>query len=75
MTKRITILGSTGSIGRNALDVVATLGDDIDVVGLAAGHNAPLLLEQARAFGPRAVALADESQAAVLEPLRGDGVA
>jgi 1-deoxy-D-xylulose-5-phosphate reductoisomerase len=75
MAKRVTILGSTGSIGRNALDVVATLGDGIDVVGLAAGHNAPLLLEQARAFRPQAVALADESQAAVLEPLRQDGVA
>lgn len=74
MAKRVTILGSTGSIGRNALDVVATLGGDIDVVGLAARHNAPLLLEQARAYRPRAVALADESQAAVLEPLRQDGV-
>lgn len=75
MAKKVTILGSTGSIGRNALDVVATLGDEVDVVGLAARHNAPLLLQQARAFRPQAVALADESQAAVLEPLRRDGVA
>ena len=74
MVKRVSILGCTGSIGRNALDVVASLGDDVEVVGLAAGHNARLLVEQARAFRPAAVGLSDERQAAVLEPLSADGV-
>jgi len=74
VVKRVSILGCTGSIGRNALDVVASLGDDVEVVGLAAGHNARLLVEQARAFRPAAVGLSDERQAAALEPLSSDGV-
>ena len=74
MVKRVSILGCTGSIGRNALDVVASLGDEVEVVGLAAGHNARLLVEQARAFRPAAVGLSDERQAAALEPLSSDGV-
>jgi 1-deoxy-D-xylulose-5-phosphate reductoisomerase len=74
MAKRVSILGCTGSIGRNALDVVASLGDEVEVVGLAAGHNARLLLEQARAFRPAAVGLSDERGAAALGALSADGV-
>jgi 1-deoxy-D-xylulose-5-phosphate reductoisomerase len=74
MAKRVSILGCTGSIGRNALDVVASLGDEAEVVGLAAGHNARLLLEQARAFRPAAVGLSDERGAAALAALSSDGV-
>jgi 1-deoxy-D-xylulose-5-phosphate reductoisomerase len=74
MAKRVSILGCTGSIGRNALDVVASLGDEAEVVGLAAGHNTRLLLEQARAFRPAAVGLSDERGAAALAALSSDGV-
>lgn len=55
---RIAILGSTGSIGRSALAVVAAHPDRLQVVVLAAGENAALLAEQVRAVKPEAVALA-----------------
>jgi 1-deoxy-D-xylulose-5-phosphate reductoisomerase len=51
--KNVAILGSTGSIGRQALDVIAAHGDRFRVVGLAAGKNAGLLAEQAARFSPR----------------------
>ena len=54
-TKRLVILGSTGSIGRQTLDVVRSLRDRFQVVGLSAGRNATLLEEQAREFRPRMV--------------------
>jgi 1-deoxy-D-xylulose-5-phosphate reductoisomerase len=55
---RIALLGSTGSIGRQALDVLA--GDEaFTVVGLAAGRNAKLLVQQARAFRPAVAVIAD----------------
>ncbi len=69
--KRIAILGSTGSIGVQALDVVARHPDRFEVVALAAGRNAPRLAEQARAFRPRWVALADEAATAELRGLLG----
>jgi 1-deoxy-D-xylulose-5-phosphate reductoisomerase len=59
MKQRVIILGSTGSIGRNTLEVIALLADEFDVVGLAAGSNAEVLAEQARQWQPEAVALAD----------------
>jgi 1-deoxy-D-xylulose-5-phosphate reductoisomerase len=48
--KRVAILGSTGSIGTQALDVIARHPERFDVVGLAAGRNAKLLAEQALRF-------------------------
>lgn len=51
--KRIAILGSTGSIGQQTLEVVRTLRDRFDVVGLAAGRNLALLQKQAEEFHPR----------------------
>jgi 1-deoxy-D-xylulose-5-phosphate reductoisomerase len=50
--KRVAILGSTGSIGTQALDVIASNPDRFEVVALAAGHNVDLLREQAKRFGP-----------------------
>jgi 1-deoxy-D-xylulose-5-phosphate reductoisomerase len=61
--RRLLILGSTGSIGRQALEVAATL-PQVAVVGLAAGSNAGLLLEQAAACGVREVCLRDAKAAA-----------
>jgi 1-deoxy-D-xylulose-5-phosphate reductoisomerase len=61
--RRIVIVGSTGSIGTQALDVVAR-SDSLEVVGLAARSNAALLLEQAARFGGPRLALADPDAAA-----------
>ena len=54
-TKKLVILGSTGSIGQQTLDVVRGLPDRFQVLGLAAGRNATLLEDQAREFHPRLV--------------------
>ena len=51
--RRIVILGSTGSIGRQTLDIVRAFPDEFQVVGLAAGNNTALLLEQVAEFNPR----------------------
>ena len=51
--KNIVILGSTGSIGRQTLDVVRAFPEEFRVLGLAAGNNAALLAEQAQEFRPR----------------------
>jgi 1-deoxy-D-xylulose-5-phosphate reductoisomerase len=66
--KRLAILGSTGSIGRSALDVVAEHGEDFRVVGLTAGKNVDLFEKQIRIFKPEIVALADKKEA---DRLRG----
>jgi 1-deoxy-D-xylulose-5-phosphate reductoisomerase len=55
--RRLTILGSTGSIGRQALDVVRAHLDRFDIVGLSAGKDAQLLKRQAAEFEPERVAL------------------
>ena len=57
MRRRLIVLGSTGSIGRQALDVVRAHPDRFDVVGLSAGSDARLLGEQAVEFAPEYVAL------------------
>jgi len=51
--KRLAILGSTGSIGRQTLDVVRSLPDEFDIVALAAGRNTTLLRQQVAEFRPR----------------------
>lgn len=58
--KAITILGSTGSIGTQTLDIVAHHPDKFRVVGLAAGSNVQLLAEQIRIYKPEIVALGDK---------------
>jgi 1-deoxy-D-xylulose-5-phosphate reductoisomerase len=61
--RRIVIVGSTGSIGTQALDVIER-GDELELVGLAASSSWELLLEQARRHGVGRVALADPDAAA-----------
>lgn len=61
--KRISILGSTGSIGTQTLDVVAMHPDQFIVDGLAAGSNTGLLLEQVRRFNPRRVSVSSKQHA------------
>lgn len=58
--KNIAVLGSTGSIGVNALEVIAAHPERFRVVALAAGSNLELLLEQVVRFQPEAVALFDD---------------
>ncbi|MBP5541638.1 MAG: 1-deoxy-D-xylulose-5-phosphate reductoisomerase [Bacteroidales bacterium] len=60
--KRIAILGSTGSIGTQALNVIRRHRDLFAVEVLCAGSNADLLIQQALEFEPNAVAIADDSQ-------------
>jgi 1-deoxy-D-xylulose-5-phosphate reductoisomerase len=62
MKKGIVILGSTGSIGRSTLDVVAHRRDEFDVVGLACRENSALFTEQIRTFKPRYACLHDGSR-------------
>ena len=57
--KKLIILGSTGSIGTQALDIARANPDKYTIVGLAAGSNAELLEKQAREFGVKVVALFD----------------
>ncbi|MBI5409938.1 MAG: 1-deoxy-D-xylulose-5-phosphate reductoisomerase [Nitrospirae bacterium] len=66
--KRLSILGSTGSIGRNALEVISSHADKFKIVALAARNNVQLLEAQIRAFKPEVAAVFDESAA---ESLRG----
>ena len=61
--KKITILGSTGSVGRSTLSLVDLNPDRFQAVGLAARSNARQLLEQARRYSPLAVALHDPEEA------------
>jgi 1-deoxy-D-xylulose-5-phosphate reductoisomerase len=73
MPRRVVILGSTGSIGVQALDVVSRAADEIEVVGLSAGGSWEALIEQARAHGVRRVALADHDAAAQAAEAWTDG--
>lgn len=59
--QRVAVLGSTGSIGRNTLQVVREMGDAVRVVALAAGSNVEELLKQALEFRPALLSLADEA--------------
>jgi 1-deoxy-D-xylulose-5-phosphate reductoisomerase len=63
MMKKISILGSTGSIGRSTLAVAEMFPDRFQVVGLAAGHNVELLEQQVRRFKPAIVSVATEHSA------------
>ncbi len=60
MKKKISILGSTGSIGTSALDVVGRYPDRFDVVALAEGHDVDLLAKQIETFSPKVVSVRDD---------------
>lgn len=73
--KKIAILGSTGSIGTQTLEVVREHSDELSVTALAAGTNKERLLEQIREFHPSLVSLSDEKMALELKrELEGTGV-
>ncbi|MDY6836660.1 MAG: 1-deoxy-D-xylulose-5-phosphate reductoisomerase [Thermodesulfobacteriota bacterium] len=65
--KRLSILGSTGSIGRNVLRIVEQFPDRFSVVALAGGRNIDLLCEQIRLFSPEVAVVLDEALARELE--------
>jgi len=70
--KKISILGSTGSIGQSTLSVVTQFPDRFKVVALAAGNNVDLLEKQVRQFRPSVVAVAGEKAASRLKTACSD---
>lgn len=69
--RKIALLGSTGSIGTQTLEVVREQGD-IQVAGMAAGRNIRLLEQQVREFKPRLVSVWEEKDASILRQSLGD---
>lgn len=69
MKKKVAVLGSTGSIGTQTLDVVSREPDAYEVVSLAAGTRHEQLLEQARRFRPKLVSIGSK---ALADKIRGD---
>ena len=65
--KRIAILGSTGSIGTQALEVISTHENNFEVEVLTAQNNATLLVEQAKKYKPNAVVICNETQYAFVK--------
>jgi 1-deoxy-D-xylulose-5-phosphate reductoisomerase len=70
--KAITLLGSTGSIGTQTLDIVSEHPDQFRIVGMAAGRNVALFAEQIRTFHPEIVAICDESKLTELKDAIAD---
>ena len=60
--KYLSILGSTGSIGTQTLDIVRKFPDEFKVVGLTTNKNYELLLKQIKEFKPKAVAIMDKTK-------------
>ncbi|MBW4420447.1 MAG: 1-deoxy-D-xylulose-5-phosphate reductoisomerase [Myxacorys californica WJT36-NPBG1] len=60
--KALSLLGSTGSIGTQTLDIVAQYPEQFRIVGMAAGRNVELFAQQIRQFRPQIVAICDESK-------------
>ncbi len=74
-SRRVTILGSTGSIGQSTVDLLLRNRDDFTVEALTANRNAVLLAEQAKALGARFAAVADPADyPALKEALSGTGI-
>jgi 1-deoxy-D-xylulose-5-phosphate reductoisomerase len=71
--KNVVLLGSTGSIGTSTIKVAEDLPDQIRLLGLAAGNNLELLLEQTRKHRPAAVSIADPAKARELQAALGTG--
>jgi 1-deoxy-D-xylulose-5-phosphate reductoisomerase len=73
--RRLTVLGSTGSIGRSTLEVVALHPDRFDVVALGAGTQLDILLAQCERFKPRYAAMASQPHALLLaEKIKNKGL-
>jgi 1-deoxy-D-xylulose-5-phosphate reductoisomerase len=70
--RNIALLGSTGSIGTQALDVIAAYPDKFEAYLLVANNNVELLIEQARRFMPEVVVIANESRYGALKSALSD---
>ena len=64
MKKKITIIGSTGSIGTQALEVIEKISDKFEIIGLAAGSNVDLLNKQIEKFHPKTVCIGKKAEIA-----------
>src|SRR6266704_1896593 len=73
--KTVVVRGSTGSIGTSAMKVAEDLPDQIHLLGLAAGNNLELLLEQTRKHRPESIAIADPAKAKELRDALGASTA
>ena len=69
--KNVVLLGSTGSIGTSTIKVAEDLPDRIRLLGLAAGNNAELLLEQTQKHRPEAISINDPAKARELRDILG----
>ena len=67
MRKRLSILGSTGSIGTNALEVISSLNDAFEITYLSTYKNVELLFDQVKKYTPKAVVVVDEVAAKKIE--------
>ena len=67
MAKKITILGSTGSIGRQALEVIDKLGGQFEITGMSAGRNIKLFAEQIAKYNPKKVCVQNKEDADALK--------
>jgi len=72
--RNISILGSTGSVGRSTLAVVDAFPDDLRVVGLAAGANIDVLADQVKRYRPELVSVRTDADVPRLRAVVGDGV-
>src|SRR4051794_24120390 len=73
--RKVTVLGSTGSVGCNTMDLIGRAPERFEGEALTAGKNGKLLAEQARAVGARLAVIADESGYAELkQQLAGTGI-
>ena len=61
--KNLSVLGSTGSIGINVLNIVRQFPDRFQILGLAAGRNVKLLSDQILEFKPKLISVIDEGHA------------
>lgn len=70
--KRLILLGSTGSIGVRVLEIVKEFPEEFEMIGLSAGRNIALLIEQIKAFRPKIVSLKDYESAMLIKDAIGN---
>jgi 1-deoxy-D-xylulose-5-phosphate reductoisomerase len=76
LPRKVSVLGSTGSVGVSTLDLFAQAGVDVEVIGLTAGRNAARLAEQALRWRPQVAVIQDEAALPELRArLQGSGIA
>src|ERR1700760_1431710 len=69
--KNVVLLGSTGSIGTSTIKVADDLPDQVRLIGLAAGNNVELLLDQTRKHKPQAISISDPAKTKQLRDALG----